>query len=319
MPEDRIRVRPDDLRRLVVALFEKAGTTTADAELMARLLVQTDMHGVSTHGTWQVAGYVRRMLDGEVNPRPTVRVLNETRTTQVLDGDGGMGHFPCFQGTHWAVARAKEYGTAAVTTCNHFHFSGAGKYSRIAVEQDCIGLAISSHRINLDPEATVRQASGGSPISFALPSGSEPSLVLDTGATFIDWDEEHFHRDPWPFYKSLGLGAVLQGLGGILAGIYNSEYIPPESPWLSNQGGFIAVFAVESFMPVEKFKKEMDRYMREARNMVPMPGDDSAELAGSVEWRLEREYARDGIPISPEHRQGLEAMATELGVETPFD
>ena len=319
MPEDSIRVPPEDLRRLVIALFEKAGTSQEHAELMAQLLVQTDLHGVFTHGTRQLPGYVRMMLEGRVNPRPTIRVLNETRTTQVLDGDGGMGHFPCYQGTHWAVERAKEYGTAAVTTGNHFHFGGAGKYSRIALENDCIGLAISSHRIALDPERTVLGASGGSPVSVALPSGTEPTLVLDTGATFIDWDEEHFLRDPWPFYKSLGLGAILQGLGGILAGIYKSEYQAPQSRWESNQGGFIAVFDVACFMPVDQFKKEMDRYMREARSMKPLPGEDSAELAGSVEWQRERDYERDGIPLTSGHRQGLEDLAAELGVETPFE
>ena len=116
MSENAIRVSSEDLRRLTIAFFEKAGTSTGDAEFMARLLVQTDLRGVFTHGTWQLPGYVRKMLDGQVNPRPTVRAVNQTRTTQVLDGDGGLGHFPCYQGTHWAVRQAREYGTAAVTT-----------------------------------------------------------------------------------------------------------------------------------------------------------------------------------------------------------
>jgi L-2-hydroxycarboxylate dehydrogenase (NAD+) len=319
MSQNSIRVSPEDLRQLTTALFEKAGTSRQDAELMAQLLVQTDMHGVFTHGTRQTPGYVRQMLDGQVNPRPTVRVVTETRTTRVLDGDGGMGHFPCYQGTHWAVQQAKEYGTAAVTTYNHFHFGGAGKYTRIALENDCIGLAVSSHRFNPSPENPVWNASGGSPISIGLPSGAEPDLVLDTGATFIDWDEDHFLRDPWPFFKSLGLGAVLQGLGGILAGIYKPEVQAPQSRWLSNQGGFIAVFDVACFMAVDEFKKEMDRYMRDARNMQPLPGEERAELAGSVEWQRERDYARDGIPLTAEHKQGLADLAAELGVDTPFE
>ena len=285
---------------------------------MARLLVETDLRGVFSHGTRQTPGYVRMMLEGRVNPRPTVRVVRETGTTQILDGDGGMGHFPCYQGTQWAVAKAKEHGTAAVTTCNHFHFGGAGKYARIALEQDCIGLAVSSHRLHLDPQSMVTGASGGSPISVAFPAGAEPTLVLDTGANFIDWDAEHFERDPWPFFKSLGLGAVLQGLGGILAGIYKPEFQPPQSRWESNQGGFIAVFDVSCFMPVEDFKREMDRYMREARSMQPLPGLHQAELAGSVEWEREREFARSGIPITSGHQQSLETLGEELGIATPF-
>ena len=318
MSPDNIRVSADALRQLTIDLFEKVGTSRADAELMARLLVETDLRGVSTHGTFKIPDYVRKMRNGQVNPRPTIRVVNETRTTQVIDGDGGLGHFPCYQGTHWAVQQAKEYGTAAVTTYNHFHFGGAGKYTRIALENDCIGLAISSHRFKPDPEKPVWNASGGSPISIGLPASDEPDLVLDTGATFIDWDSDHFLRDPWPFFKSLGLGAVLQGLGGILAGIYKPEVQAPQCRWESNQGGFIAVFDVACFMAVDEFKKEMDRYMREARSMQPLPGEEKAELAGTPEWHLEREYARDGIPLRAKHRQDLEEVAAELGLETPF-
>ena len=318
MSPDNIRVSADALRQLTIDLFEKVGTPRADAELMARLLVETDLRGVSTHGTFKIPDYVRKMRNGQVNPRPTIRVLSETRTTRVIDGDGGLGHFPCYQGTHWAVQQAKEYGTAAVTTYNHFHFGGAGKYTRIALENDCIGLAISSHRLNLAPEDPVWHASGGSPISIGLPAGDEPDLTLDTGATFIDWDSDHFQRDPWPFFKSLGLGAVLQGLGGILAGIYKPEVQAPQSRWESNQGGFIAVFDVACFMAVDEFKKELDRYMSQARSMQPLPGEEKAELAGTPEWRSEREYARTGIPLTAKHRQDLEDVAAELGLETPF-
>lgn len=318
MAESCLRIPSEDLHKLAAEMFEKAGTSNQDAELMARLLVESDLRGVLTHGTRQLPGYVRLMREGRVNPRPTVRVVRETRTTQVLDGDGGMGHIPCYQGTHWAVARAKEYGTAAVTTCNHYHFGGAGKYTRIALQQDCIGLAVSSHRLHLDPEKTVLGASGGSPISVAFPAGDEPTLVLDTGATFIDWDAEHFGRDPWPFFKSLGLGAALQGLGGILAGIYKPEFQPPQSPWESNQGGFIAVFDVGCFMPVDDFKKEMDRYMREARSMQPLPGLERAELGGSVEWERERDYTRNGIPLTSKHQQSLEGIGEDLGIDVSF-
>ena len=186
MTESCLRVPADDLRALVADLFETVETSRQDAALMARLLVETDMRGVFSHGTKHGPDYMRRMRDGSVNPRPSIRVVSETRTTQVLDGDGGLGHFPCHQGARWAVATAKEFGTAAVTTRNHFHFGGAGKYTRIALEQDCIGLAVSSHRIQLNPDATVLGASGGSPISIAFPAGDEPTLVLDTGCRLMN-------------------------------------------------------------------------------------------------------------------------------------
>ena len=98
-PTRGIRVPAEELRTLTVALFVKAGTTLDHAELVARLLVESDLRGVFSHGTRLVPEYTRAISDGRVNPRPDIRVLSETSTTQVLDGDGGLGHFPCYRGS----------------------------------------------------------------------------------------------------------------------------------------------------------------------------------------------------------------------------
>lgn len=307
-----------ELEALTRRLFEAAGAPESDASRLADLLVRTDLRGVFSHGTQQAPGYLRLMLEGRVNPAPRIKVEREMATTRVLDGDGGMGHLPCYEGTLWAVDKALECGSAAVTTRNHFHFGGASKYTRLAVERDCVAIAASSHRYGLDPQNSVMGASGGSPLSIGLPGHGQPPLVVDMGCNFVPWDEGLFERVPWAFFKQLGLAAALQGLGGILAGIYRPELVPPRSPWESNQGAFIAVFAVEAFMPVDEFKKEMDRYVGEARAMQPFPGEKSAELAGGPEWRRERAYVRDGVPLGDGHRRGLEEIAAELGVETPF-
>ena len=104
----------------------------------------------------------------------------------------------------------------------------------------------------------------------------------------------------------------------MLAGIYLPQFIPPTSPWESNQGSFLAAFDVRAFMPLEEFQAQMDAFVAAARNMRPFPGLDRAELPGNLEWQREHEYARDGVPISPQHQQHLQKLADELGVATPF-
>ena len=315
-PKSGIRVPAEDLSALISALFEKAGTGRTDAEFIAELLVRTDLRGVFSHGTNQTPGYVRMMLGGRVNPRPQVRMVDEKGTTRVYDGDGGMGHFVCHQATQWAVDKARECGTAAATTRNHFHFGSAGKYSRLALERDCIAFVTSSHRYRLDADDMIMGVGQVSPFSFASPAGEQPPLVPDMASFFVGWDEETFARWPGAYFKEIGLAATMQALGGILAGIYNPEC--QEGPWESNQGSFIFVADVSHFMPVEQFKAEMDRFIGQARQMRPFPGHERSELAGGMEYYWERVYARDGIPISPDHQKNLEKIAAELGVETPF-
>ena len=316
-PKSGIRVPAGDMRLLVQTLFERVGMSAEHAATMAGLLVATDLRGVVSHGTWQTAGYCRMILDGKVNPAPDIKVVRESTTAQTLDGDGGMGHLPCRQGAEWAVGRALEHGAAAVTTRNHFHFGGAGKYSRMVAARDCIGISVSSHRFNPRP-GNILGIKGSSPISIALPAGEQPPVVLDMGSSFLPYDDDLFERMPFAFFKEMGISASAYALGGVLAGIYKPEFIPPASRWESNQGSFIAAFSVESFMDLDEYRAEMDRWIAQASALDPLPGCDRAELPGGLEWRREREYAREGIPVGDETRGRLEEIAAELGVETPF-
>jgi len=317
-PSHGIRVPADDMSRLVADLFAHVGMPQLEAQFTASLLVQCDLRCVFSHGTKHAPEYVRKMLEGKVNPRPEIRVVEEAETTAVLDGDGGLGFIPSHRGAEMAITKAGEYGVAAVTTRNHFHFGAAGLYSRMGLDQGCIGMAFSSVRYAFSPESSVLRAAGASPISVAVPAGVEPPLVLDMGAHLLPHEPELMAQFPKVFFKSLGLGAVLYALGGLLAGIRRPECLPPETQWEANQGSFIAFFSVSRFMPVEEFRREMDKYVAQARDMQPFPGMDRAELPGGMEWHWERENSRLGIPVSSEHRAELESIAAELQVDTPF-
>ena len=227
-PAEGIRVPVSVLRELTADLFQKAGTNSADAQFLADLLTATDLRGVHSHGTWQIHGYAHMMLEGRVNPRPNIKVTSATTTARVYDGDGGMGHFPCHQAMTWVAETAAEYGTAAATTRNHFHFGSAGKYSRIAAAAGCVGIAISSHRYDLPSESIIKGVNATSPISIAFPNGEQPPLVLDMGAHMLPWGEELFAQIPFAFFKELGIGAVNRALGrrasrDLLAGIYPAD------------------------------------------------------------------------------------------------
>jgi L-2-hydroxycarboxylate dehydrogenase (NAD+) len=317
-PDHGLRVPAAAMSELVTDLFIKVGMPQTEAAFTASLLVQCDLRCVFSHGTRHAPEYMRKIREGKVNPRPEVRVVEEAETTAVVDGDGGLGFIPSYRAAELAISKAVDVGTGAATTRNHFHFGSAGIYSRMGLEQGCIGMAFSSVRYPFKPEDSVLQAAGASPISVAVPAGEEPPLVLDMAANMLPHEPELMQRFPKVFFKSLGIGAVLHVLGGVLAGIWRPELQSPPSPWEANQGSFVAFFSVSRFMPIDEFRREMDNYIGKARRMQPFPGTDRAVLPGGMEWHWERENRRDGIPVSSEHQEILESMAAELQVETPF-
>ena len=317
-PDHGLRVPAAAMSELVTNMFVKVGMSQEDAAFTASLLVQCDLRCVFSHGTRHAPDYLRKIRQGKVNARPKMRVVEEAETTAVVDGDGGLGYIPSYRAAELAIAKAVDLGMGAATTRNHYHFGSAGIYSRMGLEHDCIGMAFSSVRYPFNPEDSVLHAAGASPISVAVPAGEEPPLVLDMAANMLPHEPELMQQFPKVFFKSLGIGAVLQVLGGVLAGIWRPELQSPPSPWEANQGAFVAFFSVSRFMPVDEFKREMDNYAGKASRMQPFPGTDRAVLPGGMEWHWEQENRRDGIPVSFAHRDTLESMAAELEVETPF-
>ena len=254
-----LRVDADALKQFSARIFEAAGCSEQHAATMGEVLVGQDMvGGRMSHGTACIGGrsYCRHIAAGLVNPRPQISVISSTPTTRVYDGDGGMGHLVCHEATAWAIETAKKFGTAAFTTRNHFHFGGAGMWTRQAAEAGLMGLSMSSHRYPLKPGASIETVHGGSPMSFGLPAGDEPDLILDMAThltTGLD-TEEMFDELPASFLKDLALGAVLRGLAGHVAGIYRPEVIHPDAnedgytdnptgQWEnSNQGSFVTLW-----------------------------------------------------------------------------
>jgi L-2-hydroxycarboxylate dehydrogenase (NAD+) len=159
---------------------------------------------------------------------------------------------------------------------------------------------------------------GSSPVSVAIPAGDEPPLVMDMSSNATWFTEELFAQLPVAVLKSMALAGVVRALGGEFAGIHKEEFKQPRSRWVSNQGSFILIIDVSHFMPVDELKEHMDRFIGKARQCRPLPGMERAELAGGLEWQWERDNRVVGIPLGDDHRQMLQEMADELGVETPF-
>ena len=66
-----------DLQKLAASIFKKVPVSDDHAELIAELLVDTELRGVVSHGVKQVKRYVRSCREGKTNPRPRVRTIKE--------------------------------------------------------------------------------------------------------------------------------------------------------------------------------------------------------------------------------------------------
>ena len=324
VPSDAIRVPAAALRDLVCTLAERAGAGEAQAALLADLLVSNDLRGVFSHGSRQVAAYARLLRDGQLNPNPQVRTISESAATLLLDGDGGLGYFPSWEAAHRLVAKAREVGVGVGVTRHHGHFGAAGLYTRVAAAAGLMGYDTSGHLLVLRPGQGQIQAAGGSPMSFAIPAGAEPPLVLDFGAIHDLYNitearqREMLEHLPSTLYRSFGLGTVCQVLGGFLAGVPLDEARAMKAFPGANQGALFVFIDPARFIDPAILAREVDEYHRVVAQLEPFAGTERATLPGRLEWERERQWATEGVPVGSRHREELAAVAAEFGVPVPW-
>ncbi len=322
-PENFIRVSHTALQGFVSKAAQSVGLPEDKAELLAELLAGNDLRGVVSHGTQQIAAYAILMRDGKLNNEPDVRVVNETPVSVLMDGDGGLGYFPAYEGTLRAIEKAKSQGIGMMVSRNHGHFGAAGLYTRLTLGQDLLTFVTSGHQLHLADGKPIYSAGGGSPMSFCSPAEEEDSLVVDFGAMH-DLTVRAKHRDeiarmaPGLAFRTLGLGAICQTWGGFLSGLPLDEERAVKDYSGANQGAFVVTFRIDLFTDPGSFKKEMDGYVRQVKKLEPVIGFDQSNLPGGIEAEREQDYRENGIPIGERHRERLEGMARDLGIEVPW-
>lgn len=311
------------LRNFVQTVFERSGMPLDQAALLADLLVTNDLRGVFSHGSRQTAAYVDHFRHGRLTPEPEIRIVDESPNLVVVDGGGGLGYFPAHLAATRLGPKAKECGIAMAMTRNHGHFGAAGIYSRIPMSLGLFCYVTSGHQLELKPGQTLMHAGGGSPMSFALPTGEEPPFVLDFGAMHDLYPhsphvEEIALLAPGTIFRSVGLGAVCQALGGFMCGV-PADPERARRKWSgANQGSFMIAVDIARFFPTEDFKREMDDYSRQVAQLLPLEGFDAAMLPGQIEWRREQEYRANGIPIGESHAVVLRGLAEDYGLPSPL-
>ena len=159
------------------------GCSVADAETAARVLLSADLRGVDSHGVARLSGYVRLWSANRINATPQIRVIHETPSTAVVDGDGGLGLVVAPAAMQVAIDKAHKVGTGWVGVQNSNHFGIAGIHAMMALPHDMIGIAMTNASALVAPTFCAEKLLGTNPIAVAIPAGREQPFVADFATT----------------------------------------------------------------------------------------------------------------------------------------
>ena len=171
------------LTEFAEAVFVKMGCHASDAALATKVLLSADLRGIDSHGIARLIGYVRLWEVGRINATPNIKIVHETPSTAVIDGDSGLGLIVAPRAMEIAMEKAKQVGTGWVSVKNSNHFGIAGYHAMMALEQEMIGIAMTNASALVAPTYAAEKLLGTNPIAVAIPAGEEAPFVADFATT----------------------------------------------------------------------------------------------------------------------------------------
>jgi L-2-hydroxycarboxylate dehydrogenase (NAD+) len=164
-------------------IFSAIGCSEEHATTATKALLAADVRGIDSHGVARLSGYVRLWEAKRVNATPNIRIIRQSPSTAVVDGDAGLGLVVAVKAMQIAIDKAKQCGTGWVSVQNSNHFGIAGYHAMMALQHDMIGMAMTNASALVAPTFSKERMLGTNPIAVAIPAGNEEPFVADFATT----------------------------------------------------------------------------------------------------------------------------------------
>jgi L-2-hydroxycarboxylate dehydrogenase (NAD+) len=171
------------LEAFTLKILRQIGCPELEASLATKVLLAADLRGIDSHGIARLSGYIRLWEANRINATPDIRVVHETPSTAVIDGDRGLGLVVAPRAMEVAIAKASNVGTGWVAVRNSNHFGIAGYHAMMALSHDMIGMAMTNASPLVAPTFSVERLLGTNPIAVAIPAQKQPPFVADFATT----------------------------------------------------------------------------------------------------------------------------------------
>jgi hydroxycarboxylate dehydrogenase B len=336
-----------ELERLTREIFAARGVPADDAAFIAAMLVRANLRGHDSHGVIRVPQYVESLQKGTLNPTPQIRLIVDTPSVAILDGDGGFGQVVARRGIALAIERARAHGIAAVALRGANHVGRLADYAEMAAREGLVGLLWVNARggLNVAPWGGAARRLGTNPHAIGIPGPNgtvamshdfatsvwaegklrvkfnrgepaPPGIMLD-GRGEPSTDPKRYYTDPpgslltAGAHKGYGLSLAVEILAGILSGAGAAS----GEPSVFRNGTLIVCLDPARFLPAADFHEQVAALMGWVRATPLAAGSEEILVPGEPEARLERERREKGVTIDDETWRQVQASARQVGVD----
>ncbi len=344
-PGNGVVVDPEPLARFCADVFERAGMDRNSARTQADVLVWANLHGVDSHGALRVPRYVAWLSSGVMNPRPRIRIDDNSPATFVVDADRAAGGVAMQAATRHAIAKARSNGLAWGIVRKTTHTGPMGYYAAQIAEAGMLAIVASSSRPLMAYHGARKAGVATSPIAMAAPCNESDLVMLDMATAEIAIGKILKARatgDPIPPGSAMtadgkpttnpleaavpmplagprgaGLSLLLECFQGVLV---DHPLLAPAlrgEPVVHSQNGLVAAIDIGLFGDVKAFRQRIDDLGEAIKSLPRAEGIDAIYLPGEIERETAAKRRRDGIPLPSKTWKVLRQIARDVGVETP--
>jgi LDH2 family malate/lactate/ureidoglycolate dehydrogenase len=344
-------IQAGELRWLVRRLFEALQVPSDEADWVAEVLVRADLAGHQSHGVIRLPQYAQAIRSALVRPGAPFEIVHESPALALIDGHWGLGQVVARRAMELAIRKAKDTKISSVGAYNLYHVGRLADYTRMAAEQELVGIMMANAggaSPIVAPFGGTAGRLGTNPISIAFPTGGSVPFLLDMATSVVaegkvrvkrhrgektpeGWLIDHEGRpttDPNVLYqeprgailplggpaghKGFGLAMVVEILCGVLA---RGGYGGQGAQRFSN-GTCIVVIDISAFVEPGDFRAEIDDLLTYVKSAPTAPGVAAIRYPGEPEAIAQQRREREGIELDDATWQQIMGLAGELGIAT---
>lgn len=344
------RYPKEDLENLVAQLASGMGVPTGDASLFAEVLVDADLHGVSTHGVSRLNIYLRRIDAGLIDPKAKLAIDRRAGSVVAFDAGNGLGQVQARKALDQLIPLAKQNGVATATIRNSQHFGALSWYCNYAASQKLVLLAMTNCEPAMSPEGGYEPFFGTNPIAASFPTGKGFPIKIDLATAGVargniiaaqkkgqsiplGWALDPDGNPTTDASQAL-LGTVLTMAGHkgyalallveLYSGVLSGSAIGPGIGSMyknldrkQDVGHFFCLFDITAFLDYPEYLRRIDETVDRIKASKRRPGVEEILVPGERSSRKAALNIAQGIPVSPETVAEIEQWCTRLNI--PFN
>lgn len=332
-------------RDLLTKAAVKAGMKEKIAEQVIDCMLMTDMFGIFTHGSTNLAKYISKMKAGGItNDEPTV--IEEGDFFARLDGQNCFGMYNGRFAADLAMKKAEKSGLGFVTVNRSGHFGACSNYTVYGARKGYLTFAMSNSIKLMTAPGGKGNTIGNSPLSYAVPREKGNPVFMDIALSevaklkVVNYQKEgkpvpdgwvvdlngkptnnpvgnDYSLCPMSAHKGYCMAFLVEILTTVLSGgsfsVKSWLNSSPEIP--SEISHTIVAINIEKIMDKTVFGDRLEYYINEITSSPLADGSDKIFYPGEPNWIMYEKAQKEGLVLN----DSIERSVSEFLNETGFD